>query len=177
MATYWTVSQLAEYCGVSRSTIQKRANDYSWALSEEASPGKGKERHFTAGDAAVMSEIENQAKSGVLHEQIRLTVRTALDAGEFDQVDGFPFDDEPPLGTVSIVEYERQMAKAEMLVLEYKGRVEKAEQEWHEARETIAELKGQISQMRRADRTEEMTEEIVRLNREIGRLEYQLELA
>lgn len=176
MTTHWTVSQLADYCDVSRSTIQKRADAYAWALSDDASPGKGEARRFTPRDVAIMVEIERQAKSGILHEQIERGLKASIDAKAFDQIEGFPPPEEEPAGTISVVEHERQMARAEALVQSALARAEKAETDLHQARDLIAELKGQIAEIRRNDRTQELTDEIIRLNREIARLEYQIEL-
>jgi hypothetical protein len=176
MAAHWTVNQLAVHCDVSRSTIQKRADAYAWALSDDASPGKGEARRFTPRDVAIMIEVDRQAKAGILHDQIELGLKASIDARSFDDVDDFPAPDEDPAGTISVVEHERQMVRAETLVQRSLERADKADAELQKTREMIAELKGQIAEMRRSDRTQELTEEVIRLNREIARLEYQIEM-
>lgn len=175
MVGNWTVRQLADFSDVNRSTIQKRATDYKWALSDEAVPRKGKARKFTPSDVAVMVEIDRLAKENLPHKEIKLSIRAAVDDNEFEAMHNFP-EKELPEGSVSLVEHSQMMARAETLVTQAQQRAETAEEELQEARETIANLQGQIEVMDKKDRTDELQEKIIELTKQVVRFEEKIKV-
>ncbi|MCC6904851.1 MAG: hypothetical protein IT326_03345 [Anaerolineae bacterium] len=168
----WKVNEVAEYLDISKVAVQNWTDDYSWALSAEAAPGKGRTRHFTPRDVAILVEVDRQSKAGVLHEQIRLALRSMITSGQFDTVEEYP-EPRVPDGSIPASEHYRLMLRAEEITSQALRRAERAESDLMTAREKIAKLEGRIEEMQRAG----SMEEVIRLNREIARLEYRLELA
>lgn len=167
----WTVKQVAEQLEIGRSTVQQRADHYAWALSGTASPGKGKERRFTPKDYAILEEIERLQSVGRSHEQIEADLREDIDHGRFDTVYEFP---QEPTGMVPMAQYIRDLSHAEALARTATARADKVEAELLAARERVAFLEGQLEVVRGQKGG---TDEIIRLHREIARLELMLEQA
>ncbi len=171
MAPYWTVKQLADYCELSRSAIQRRATRFSWALSDNASPGS--DRNFTPRDIAIMLEIDEQVKGGNTYDETEASLRDAVARGVFDDAKEFPPERRDDTGElIPIAEHNRLMERAEMIVNQAVERAEKAEADLLGAKERIAYLEGQIEELRR----QVNRDEIVDANRKIARLELMLEL-
>jgi DNA-binding transcriptional MerR regulator len=169
----WSVKQVAEQLNIGRSTVQQRADAYSWALSPSASPGKGGTRRFTPKDYAILEEIERLQGLGMSHEQIEADLRQDMQTGRYDMVYDFP---QEPTGSISIIDHSRVVGQLEAVAKQAMARAEKLESELLTTKERVAYLEGQLEEVRQQIREKaENTGEIIRLNREIARLELMLE--
>jgi DNA-binding transcriptional MerR regulator len=172
----WSVKDVTDLIGAGRSTVQQRADAYSWALSDTASPGKGKTRYFSPRDVAIMQDIDRMQREGLSHDQIESFLRNAVDSGQFEDVMAYP-DMEPPEGSISLAEHTRLMGRAEAMIQEAMSRAKAAEGELQKAKERIAYLEGQMDLLQaRGDEYKELHDEINLLNREIARKEFEIEI-
>src|SRR5260221_8858103 len=148
------MGQAAELIGKHQNTIRNYAERFAEFLS--ASPGKGEHRNFTDEDVRILAFVSKLMDSGMDQNAITQTIRQRRE-------DNKPFP--PVLPTVSGFESRSLVPVAEM-----EAKISVITAELREAQGRLEELRRQ-SEMR--DRA--YADELTSLNREIGRLQAELD--
>lgn len=145
----WTTNDLKQVFGVTPQTVRNWTADFAQYLSDEATPSKsGARRLFTEDDVKVFALIRELTQSGQTYAQVRQTLADGK-RGELPQM---PISKDDTTTSLSPEEIYRTLAIM------------------RERDEAIGQLK-QLQLDKEEDR-----KTIERLNREIGRLELELEL-
>ncbi len=169
----FTAKQIGDLLNVSDETVRGWGERFAPYLSPGANPGARKSRLFTSDDLAVLTLVSELKARRMTYEEIE----ASLQAGERGSG---PEITPGELSTLQSTEIQRRLT----IQIEYLSRqietltVENAQTKQHEAelgqenaalRATIQELRGQLAdQNKNAD-------EIRRLERLIGRFEYEIE--
>lgn len=172
MAEHWTVNDLMQHLGVSRSTIQRRADRFLAARRTDA----GHERLFSAQDVAVMVEVDRlvRAAPGASFDEIE----TNLDRAQFEAVRQFPRRGQEE----EIVEAQwlQLEARAQVMIQQYQDRAAELQQQLDAKEAELMEARLAIARLE--ERVRILTEqgdaaEVRRLIGEIAVLEFRLKQA
>jgi len=125
---FYTVKALAEFLGVSDTTIR-----YNWSkefgefLSEDATPPKGQERRFTPEDMSVFYTVAIKRRAGHDYD----TIRESLKAGE--RIEPEASQRPAPAGDDGSQETAVTVAAFSAALASYEARIDKLEDKLEEA--------------------------------------------
>jgi len=173
----YSTRHLCQLFGVSEATIRNWAIEFQRDLSALAKPSDGRHRIFTEDDLAVFALVNTMKKDGHIYEEIH----AALGAGQR----GIP-PELPPREIEALLSSEntKQMVLQVQNLRDSIAKLEKQREELAAQVRPLEDENVRLRALREADerRVAEMAaqlkaaqEEIKQLNREIGRLESQME--
>lgn len=153
---------------VSSETVRRWAQEFEQYLSPTATPGKGRARQFTADDLTVFALVSEIKNSGGTYDDVHL----ALKSGQRGSIEDAA--QERALDIRANVEVDFIRKKMEQLQVDHNRAVEQVKTLEGEVIRFQTELKQMDEVKSELQASRDM---INNLNREIGKLEAQLEMA
>lgn len=140
----YSSQQASMLFGVSRATINNWAKEFAQYLSDGASPGGNKNRHFAIEDMAVLALVANLKDAN----QTYPAIHRALQAGERGSIPDTPPSDLQPLSpaekdrrvTLVVEQLQQTLASLKLELAE----AQQVAAQVHETREVNARLQAQV---------------------------------
>lgn len=162
--------QAAELLGVSVPTVRRWANQFASSLSEGASPGRGRHRHYTEEDIEVLAKAKELLASGLTYDKVAQIL--SLESGpprKSKSLVPTAVPAEPPFSLAHMMDFEEATATALQLISERDGQLAGA-------LETIADQRAEIEKLRK--RIDDLERRVQRADggRELERLTNRLDI-
>ena len=165
--------QAAELLGVSPPTIRRWSNCFANSLSADASPERGRHRHYTEEDIEVMAKAKELLASGLTYERVaQLLAVEAKGPSESKSLLPTVLPAEPPLSLVrKAMGFDEATSRALQIISERDGQLAGALQTIVDQRVEIEKLRKRIDDLERRIQHADGGRELERLKNRLDILE------